>query len=150
MISNTGRFNAHCGIMLSATWLHHLKSKQQNMSYQFKKFSAGQQNTFKVSHSMKTVCLIWLHNMCALFSTNRLILHTVLEMGCVALQVKWSVVRILRFLIFLGTSTFSKYNSLLVTRWMDGLGFYVPSTVFQSFRDDGRMNMKGSVQWSAV
>ena len=29
---------------------------------------------------------------------------------------------------------------------MDGLRFYVPSTVFQSFRDDGRMNMKGSVQ----
>ena len=25
------------------------------------------------------------------------------------------------------------------------LGFYVPSTVFQSFRDDGRVNMKGSV-----
>ena len=32
------------------------------------------------------------------------------------------------------------------TRWMDELGFYVPSTVFQSFRDDGRVNMKGSVQ----
>ena len=30
-------------------------------------------------------------------------------------------------------------------RWMDELGFYVPSTVFQSFRDDGRVNMKGSV-----
>ena len=30
--------------------------------------------------------------------------------------------------------------------WMDKLGFYVPSTVFQSFRDDGRVNMKGSVQ----
>ena len=29
---------------------------------------------------------------------------------------------------------------------MDGLGFYIPSTVFQSFRDDGRVNMKGSVQ----
>ena len=29
---------------------------------------------------------------------------------------------------------------------MDELGFYVPSSVFQSFRDDGRMNMKGSVQ----
>ena len=29
---------------------------------------------------------------------------------------------------------------------MDELGFYVPSTVFQSFRDDGRVNMKGSVQ----
>ena len=34
--------------------------------------------------------------------------------------------------------------------WMDELVFYVPSTVFQSFRDDGRVNMKGSVQWSAV
>ena len=31
-------------------------------------------------------------------------------------------------------------------RWMDELGFYVPSTVFQSFRDDGRVNMKGPVQ----
>ena len=28
--------------------------------------------------------------------------------------------------------------------------FYVPSSVFQSFRDDGKVNMKGSVQWSAV
>ena len=33
---------------------------------------------------------------------------------------------------------------------MDELAFYVSSTVFQSFRDDGRVNMKGSVQWSAV
>ena len=32
--------------------------------------------------------------------------------------------------------------------WMDELGFYVPSIVFQSFRDDGRVNMKGSVQWN--
>ena len=30
--------------------------------------------------------------------------------------------------------------------WMDEVGFYVPSTVFQSFRDDERVNMKGSVQ----
>ena len=37
-----------------------------------------------------------------------------------------------------------------VEGWMDELGFYIPSTVFQSFRDDGRVNMKGSVQWSAV
>ena len=29
---------------------------------------------------------------------------------------------------------------------MDELEFYVPSTVFQSFRDDGRVNMKDSVQ----
>ena len=29
---------------------------------------------------------------------------------------------------------------------MDELGFYIPSTVFKSFRDDGRVNMKGSVQ----
>ena len=27
--------------------------------------------------------------------------------------------------------------------WMDELGFYVPSTVFQSFPDDGRVYMKG-------
>ena len=33
---------------------------------------------------------------------------------------------------------------------MDEFGFYVPSTVFQSFRDDGRVNMKGSVQRNAV
>ena len=35
---------------------------------------------------------------------------------------------------------------VIYRRWMDELGFYVPSTVFQSFRDDGRVNMKGSVQ----
>ena len=35
---------------------------------------------------------------------------------------------------------------LMMGTWMDELGFYVPSTVFQSFRDDGRVNMKGSVQ----
>ena len=29
---------------------------------------------------------------------------------------------------------------------MDELGFYVPSTVFQSFGDNGRANIKGSVQ----
>ena len=29
---------------------------------------------------------------------------------------------------------------------MDELGFNFPSTVFQSFRDNGRVNMKGSVQ----
>ena len=28
----------------------------------------------------------------------------------------------------------------------DESGFYVLSTVFQSFRDDGRVKMKGSVQ----
>ena len=27
-------------------------------------------------------------------------------------------------------------------KWMDELGFYIPLTVFQSFRDDGRVNMK--------
>ena len=36
-------------------------------------------------------------------------------------------------------------NMGVVLGWMDELRFYVPSTVFQSFRDDGRMNMKGSV-----
>ena len=35
-----------------------------------------------------------------------------------------------------------------LVRWMDELGFYIP--VFQSFQDDGRVNMKGCVQWSAV
>ena len=38
------------------------------------------------------------------------------------------------------------YLSERLIGWMDELGFYVPSTVFQSFRDDGRVNMKGSVQ----
>ena len=33
---------------------------------------------------------------------------------------------------------------------MDGWVRVFPSTVFQSFRDDGKVNMKGSVQWSAV
>ena len=45
---------------------------------------------------------------------------------------------------------YSKINVEKFGNWMDELGFYVPSTVFQSFRDDGRVNMKGSVQWSAV
>ena len=43
----------------------------------------------------------------------------------------------------------TKINSRLISKlygWMDELGFYVPATVFQSFRDDGRVNMKGSVQ----
>ena len=35
---------------------------------------------------------------------------------------------------------------VVIEGWMDELGFYVPSTEFQSFRDDGRVNMKGSVQ----
>ena len=37
-------------------------------------------------------------------------------------------------------------HSICFYGWMDELGFYVPSTVFQSLRDDGRVNMKGSVQ----
>ena len=32
-------------------------------------------------------------------------------------------------------------------RWMDELGFYGPSTVFQAFRDDGRVNMKDSFRF---
>ena len=39
-----------------------------------------------------------------------------------------------------------KEGSMPDDGWMDELGFYVPSTVFQSFRDDGTVNMKGSVQ----
>ena len=30
---------------------------------------------------------------------------------------------------------------------MDDLQFYVISTVFQSYQDDGQMLMKGCVQW---
>ena len=37
-------------------------------------------------------------------------------------------------------------SSWMLFKWMDELGFYVPSAEFQSFRDDGRVNMKGSVQ----
>ena len=48
------------------------------------------------------------------------------------------------------TSSTGTYYLIHYTGWMDELGFYVPSTVFQSFRDDGRVNMKGSVQRSAV
>ena len=33
-----------------------------------------------------------------------------------------------------------------IGRWMDELGFYGASTVFQSFRDDGRVNMKSCVE----
>ena len=41
----------------------------------------------------------------------------------------------------------NKCGSGNMSGWvMDELWFYVPSTVFQSFRDDGRVNMKGSVQ----
>ena len=47
-------------------------------------------------------------------------------------------------------SIYTTYVSGKLGQWMDELGFYVPSRVFQSFRDDGRVNMKGSVQWSAV
>ena len=38
------------------------------------------------------------------------------------------------------------FHGNMSDRWMDELVFYVPSTVFQSFQDDGRVNMKGSVQ----
>ena len=38
------------------------------------------------------------------------------------------------------------FRTRIGERWMDELVFYIPSTVFQSFRDDGRVNMKGSVQ----
>ena len=37
--------------------------------------------------------------------------------------------------------------------WMDGwiiCDFISFSTVFQSYQDDGRMIMKGSVQWNTV
>ena len=35
-------------------------------------------------------------------------------------------------------------RSLINTKdgWMDELGFYITSTLFQSLQDDGRMNMK--------
>ena len=34
--------------------------------------------------------------------------------------------------------------------WMDDLRFYVLSTVFQSYKDDGRLITKGCVQWNCV
>ena len=40
---------------------------------------------------------------------------------------------------------FSIYLYNILQCLMDELEFYVLSTVFQSFRDDGRVNMKGSV-----
>ena len=48
-------------------------------------------------------------------------------------------------------NTFVKHQNRLcilavLVGLMDELEFYVPSTVFQSFRDDGRVNMKDSVQ----
>ena len=45
---------------------------------------------------------------------------------------------------------FGLYGALLHYGWMDGLGFYVPSGVFQSYQDDGRVNIKNSVRWSTV
>ena len=47
--------------------------------------------------------------------------------------------------LFYGLTPVHNQKAKLSTRsgWMDELGFYVPSTVFQSFRDDGRVNMKG-------
>ena len=57
--------------------------------------------------------------------------------------------------VFQGRQIMAQYKSQYWTsssifNLMDELGFYVPSAVFQSFRDDGRVNMKGSVQWSAI
>ena len=34
--------------------------------------------------------------------------------------------------------------------WMDDLQFYVLSTVFQSYQDDGHMIMKGCMHWTSV
>ena len=34
--------------------------------------------------------------------------------------------------------------------WIDDLKFYIFSTVFQSYQDNGQMIMKGSVQWNPV
>ena len=50
------------------------------------------------------------------------------------------------FFISSSESTYIMYLERERERWMDELGFYVPSTVFQLFREDGRVNMKGSVQ----
>ena len=33
-------------------------------------------------------------------------------------------------------------------RWMDDMRFYVLSTVFQSYQDDGSLIMKGCFQWN--
>ena len=46
----------------------------------------------------------------------------------------------------------ARHYNIFAWNRMDELGFYVPSTVFQSFRDDGRVNMKGSVQcaWNRI
>ena len=73
-----------------------------------------------------------------------------------AIKVKWSVTgfafHISHYcnILQLSATSLSPEEScigcLYVEGWMDELGFYVPSTVFHSFRDDGRVNMKGSVQ----
>ena len=34
--------------------------------------------------------------------------------------------------------------------WMDDLGFYAHSSVFQSYQDNGQMIMKGCVHWNPV
>ena len=61
----------------------------------------------------------------------------------------WTVNDIMQVSWMMKPAAHQDYLAIGITgliRWMDELGFYVPSTVFQSFRDDGRVNMKGSVQ----
>ena len=40
------------------------------------------------------------------------------------------------------------FSRIVLDGWMDGLRFYVLSTVFQSYQDDGRLIMKGCAQWN--
>ena len=40
--------------------------------------------------------------------------------------------------------------SRVIDGWMDDIRFYVLLTVFQSYQDDGRLIMKGYVQWNSV
>ena len=47
-------------------------------------------------------------------------------------------------------TTMQQCPALRGQRTMDDLRFYVISTVFQSYQDDGRMIMKGCVQWNPV
>ena len=44
-------------------------------------------------------------------------------------------------------------SSLVLIRqdwWMDDLGFYILSTLFHSYQDNGWMIMKGCVQWNPI
>ena len=82
------------------------------------------------------------------FSICRVVLLSCRSFGCRSYVIDPFEICSLSIIILISW-IFESFCLVPMDGWMDELGFYVPST-FQSFRDDGRVNMKGSVQWSAV